>query len=183
MLMMTCWGIDIMRVHGRNNSEADMFRSASMEIESQGQSGLSDASMAQTNQTAQKSQHSSQFFQYLSAVVNPSPISHWETFSLSRLHRPFAVALDLDGSLLVCDSGQHRILRFQRRPGQGEASYAFRGEAGNVRLTPSDLVACCLLLFVECILGRPGVYDVMNFVASKMGTPGVFGAPVTGCTI
>lgn len=42
----------------------------------------------------------------------------------TRLQRPFAVALDLDGSLLVCDSGQHRILRFQR---SGD-TYAATGE-------------------------------------------------------
>ena len=42
----------------------------------------------------------------------------------TRLQRPFAVALDVDGSLLVCDSGQHRILRFQR---SGD-TYAATGE-------------------------------------------------------
>lgn len=32
----------------------------------------------------------------------------------SRLHRPFALTIDVDGALLVCDSGNHRILRFAK---------------------------------------------------------------------
>jgi len=32
----------------------------------------------------------------------------------TRLHRPFALTIDVDGALLVCDSGNHRILRFAK---------------------------------------------------------------------
>ena len=32
---------------------------------------------------------------------------------LARLHRPFGVCVDLDGSLLVVDSGNHRVVRWK----------------------------------------------------------------------
>lgn len=40
--------------------------------------------------------------------------------SLSQLHRPFGIAQDYDGALLIADSGNHRILRWAPGAKQGE---------------------------------------------------------------
>lgn len=53
------------------------------------------------------------------AAKDALPATHGP--SLARLHRPFAVALDWDGtSLLVCDSGNHRVVRWPKDAQQGE---------------------------------------------------------------